>query len=411
MNRFFSDRVLIYICSFLRSISFGMIAVILAIFLMQMHFTKAQIGFIISVGLIGAALGNIVATFLGNRIGRRKTLILYGLLTAASGIAIAFSENFYTILCISFLGMLNARGKDRGAAVVLESTMLPSVESSHNRTKAFAWYAIVQDVGLALGGVLAGLPTLLQAAFEIPLFVSLQSLLYFYAGSMVVMAFCYSRLSAEVELSQKEEKASCSPKGKKIIFKISSLFALDSLGSGFLTSALVAYYLYERFDVGVEVLGLLFFFARILNALSYFIAVWLSKRIGLLKTMFYSHAPSHFLLIAIALTPSFPVVVALFLLRECLVEMDVPTRQSYVMAVVDPSERTFAAGATQVVRMAGWAFGPALAGLVMHHIDSVAPLYIGAGMKLCYDLLLYFSFKKIKPPEEAAELKVEKLSA
>jgi MFS family permease len=400
MRRFLSDRNLIYTSSFIRSIGFGIIAVLVAIFLITLNFTKIQVGFVVSAGLIGGALGNLITTFLADRFGRKKVLIFYALINALSVVALCFATNFYTLLCIAFFGMLNARGKDRGVAVILETAILPSLEDPKNRTKAFAGYAIIQDVGLAVGSAIAGLPTLISSLWDVPQLVSLQSLFYFYGACMAVTALLYMKLSNKAEVPTKKIKTSCSKTGKKIVAKIAALFALDSLGSGFLTSALVSFYLYERFEIGLEALGLLFFCARLINSISYFAAVWVSKRIGLINAMVFSHAPSHLLLIAIAFTPSFPVVVVLFLLREFLVEMDVPTRQSYVMAVVQPEDRTFASGATMVVRMAGWALAPAFAGYIMHTYSSVAPLLIGAGLKLSYDALMYFSFKKIKPPEE-----------
>ncbi len=395
----FSDRHLINFCSFIRSMCFGILAVVLAIFLIQLNLSKWQVGFIVSSGLFGAAFGNLAATFLADRFGKKRVLVAYALINALSVLTVCFSANFYTILVAAFFGMLNGRGKDRGVALLVETSILPSLTSPEKRTKSFAWYMTLQDIGLALGGALAGLPTLLQKFLSIPERPSFQILFCFYAVCMALTAGIYLLLSPHATSKQTVTKT-CSSEGKKIVTKLASLFALDSLGSGFLTSALIAFYLYERFGVGVEAIGILFTLGRIINASSYFIAVWLSERIGLIRTMVFSHMPSHLLLIGIALFPSFPIAVVLFLLREFLVEMDVPTRQSYIMAVVKPEDRTFASGMTQVVRMGGWAFGPAIAGLIMHHFHTVAPLYIGAGLKLSYDLLLYTSFRKLKPPEE-----------
>lgn len=399
MDRRKWDQTLIYCASFIRAFSIGMIAVLMAIYLMKVGFTKAQVGIVVSVGLMGGATGNLFVTFFGDCLGRRKVLFGYALLSALGAIAVCVSTNFYTILLAAFFGMINARGKDRGAAVVLESAILPSLETSSERTKAFAWYSLFQDVGLALGGLGAGLPTAISYYWNVPEMISFQASLGIYAFLMLVAGICYLFLSDRTEVSMEKANFQLSPEGKKVITKLASLFALDSLAGGFLTSTLIAFYFYERFEVPVEAIGILFFCSRLLNALSYFGSVWLSKRIGLINAMVFTHSPSHLCLIAVAFSPTFPIAVFFFLLRECLVEMDVPTRQSYVMAVVKPEERTKAAGITQMVRMAGWAAAPAFAGLIMQFSLS-SPLFIGAGIKLTYDFLMYLSFRKIQPPEE-----------
>ena len=196
-------------------------------------------------------------------------------------------------------------------------------------------------------------------------------------------------------------RAPVSPEAKKVVTRISALFALDGLGGGFLTTALLSYFFYTRFGVDERGMGLLFFGARVLNAGSHLGAAWLAARIGLVNTMVFTHIPSSLLLLTVPFAPSFTVAAILFLLREGLVEMDVPTRQSYVMAVVKPEERTFASGVTSLVRLAVWAVAPGFAGLFMRGGMLGAPLVIGAGMKIAYDLLLYGAFRNVKPPEEA----------
>ncbi|MGH8562056.1 MAG: MFS transporter, partial [Nevskiales bacterium] len=190
------------------------------------------------------------------------------------------------------------------------------------------------------------------------------------------------------------------PQTRKTLWKISSLFAVDSLAGGFLTAALLALFFYERFGVGIATVGLLFFAARAAHAGSHLAAAWLARRIGLVNTMVFTHIPSSLLLATVAFAPNFTLAAILFLLREGLVEMDVPTRQSYVMAVVRPEERTFASGVTHLVRLAAWAVAPAFAGLLMQGGSLALPLIIGAAMKIAYDLMLYAAFRNMKPPEE-----------
>jgi hypothetical protein len=194
-----------------------------------------------------------------------------------------------------------------------------------------------------------------------------------------------------------------SPESRRVLTRISALFALDSIGGGFLVSALIAYFFFKRFGVGEQGMGLLFFFARALNAGSHIAAAWLAKRIGLVNTMVFTHVPSSLLLLTVPFAPTFPIAAALFLLREGLVEMDVPTRQSYVMAVVAPHERTAASGVTSLVRLGGWAVAPGFAGLAMAGTSLGAPLVVGASLKIAYDFLLYAAFRRLPPPEERRE--------
>jgi hypothetical protein len=207
-------------------------------------------------------------------------------------------------------------------------------------------------------------------------------------------------LSPAVEAPASASTGSLSPDSRRLLLRISSLFALDSLGGGFLTASLVSWFFFRRFGVDESVLGPLFFAARLLNAASHLGAAWLAARIGLVNTMVFTHIPSSLLLVTVAVAPNFPVAVVLFLLREGLVEMDVPTRQSYVMAVVRPEERTMASGVTHLVRVGAWAVAPPFAGAVMQAGALGAPLVIAAASKIAYDLLLWGAFRHVKPPEE-----------
>lgn len=400
MNKYVTDKHLIYITAFLRSIGIGMIAVILAIYLMKEGLTKTQIGLVVSMGLIGAAVGTLIVTFFGDLIGRRKVLILYSIFSAAGALAVCLSTSFYAILAAAFFGMMNARGKDRGPALVIESSIIPSTESDQKRTLAFAWYYMVQDIGLALGGLAASLPTLLSAYGHLTESSSFQLTFGAYAVCMLLAATVYSILSKNSELSKKTPPFKLSPEGKKMATRLSAMFAIDGLAGGFLTSSLVAFYFYERFNVSIEQLGLLFFAAHCLNALSHLGSAWLAKKAGLVNTMVFTHSFAHLLLIAVAFAPTFPLAVCFYLLRETFSKMEGPTKRSYITAMVLPEERTKINGISQMVRTMGWAVAPAFAGFVMQEISIGTPLLIGAGMKLAYDMSLYIAFHNSKPPEE-----------
>ena len=255
-------------------------------------------------------------------------------------------------------------------------------------------------LGHALGVLMAGLPVLMRWAFGLGEIPSFRVALLVYAALIFSTALVSIRLSPAIEAGHPAAPVRISPETRRVVWRISSLFALDSLGGGFLTTAILSVFFFQRFGVEEGVVGALFFGARIINSLSHLAAAWLARRIGLVNTMVFTHVPSSLLLVTVAIAPSFPVAAALFLLREGLVEMDVPTRQSYVMAVVRPEERTFASGVTHLVRLSAWAVAPTFAGLFMQGVSLGTPLVVGAGMKLLYDGLLYAAFRRVKPPEE-----------
>jgi predicted MFS family arabinose efflux permease len=217
-----------------------------------------------------------------------------------------------------------------------------------------------------------------------------------YAALVAASGVFYLGLSPALEHAGERPERRVSPESRRVLVRISGLFALDSVAGGFLTSALLSYFFLARFGVDEALLGPLFFGARVLNAVSHLVAARLAARFGLLETMVFTHVPSSLLLATVAWAPSFPVAAALFLLREGLVEMDVPTRQSYVMAVVRPEERTVASGVTNLVRTAGWAVGPSLAGVLMQGTSLATPLLVGAAMKIAYDALLWTAFRRVK---------------
>ncbi|HEU5055988.1 MAG TPA: MFS transporter [Kofleriaceae bacterium] len=392
------DRHLVYASAFVRAVAVGYVGVLAALHLAATGLAGAEVTWVIAAGLAGAAAAAAVVTLAGDRLGRRATLIALALLSAAGAVGFAILPGPVPLALAAFAGMVNGMGRDRGASLILEQAILPATTGDAGRTRAFAAYNIAQDVGHALGAVLAGLPALLRLAGAGDLAASRAAVLV-YAGLAVIPALICLRLSAAVEPAV-IAPVRLQPASRARITRLAALFGLDSLGGGFLTTALLALFFHQRFGAGEEVLAALFFGARLLNAASHAGAAWLAARIGLVNTMVFTHLPSSLLLATVVIAPSFPVAAVLFLLREGLVEMDVPTRQSYVMAVVRPEERTVAAGITHLVRMGGWAAGPALAGALAGG-DLAVALVAGAGLKIVYDLLLYVSFRSIRPPEEA----------
>ena len=395
-----TDRGILYVAAFLRSLATGMVGVLLGIYLAKLGLQAAAIGLVVGAGLAAAALANLAAMALADRVGRRRFLVALSVLSGVGGAAAAVASTLAGLIPAAVVGMLNGMGRDRGGALVIEQAILPSTTTDRERTRAFAWYNVLQDAGHALGCLIAALPALLRSTAsieEIPAFRLSLGLYALLALSPIPLYLSLSRSASDPPI---EPRAPLAAGSRRILIKISSLFALDSLGGGFLTTALLSYFFYERFGVSEASVGLLFFGARVANAISHLAAAWLARRFGLVNTMVFTHIPSSLLLVTVGFAPSYTIAAILFLLREGLVEMDVPTRQSYVMAVVQPSERTFASGLTHLVRLSAWAIAPALAGLFMQDVSLMMPLLIGAGMKIAYDVMLYLAFRGIRPPEE-----------
>ena len=389
--------------AFLRALATGLIGVELGLFLVHLDLDASRVGLVLAAGLVGAALAALVATFTADRFGRRRTLVLLAVLGSAGCAAAAFVSSFAAVAAASFAGMLNGMGRDRGAALVIEQAILPATTTHEARTRLFAWYNVAQDGGHAIGSLAAGLPTLLVAAGVADSLGAHRLTMLVAAALMLAPLPLYLRLGAGIEVARAADGAVAvrrlSPESRAILMRICGLFTIDSLAGGLLVTSLLSYFFFERFAVTEATIGVLFFAARILNGFSHLGAAWLAARIGLVNTMVFTHIPSSLLLVTVAYAPSFAVAAVLFLLREGLVEMDVPTRQSYVLAVVRPEEATIASGVTSLVRLGAWAAGPALAGFFMQ-TSLVAPLVVGAGMKIAYDLLLWRAFREIRPPEE-----------
>ena len=348
-----SDRSILLTCAFLRAFATGLMGVLLGLYLARLHFNAAEIGVVIGVGLSGAALSSLIVTFLGDRLGRRRSLLVLAILATAGGLALLWSTHLLALCTAAFLGMVNGAGRDRGSALVIEQAVLPQIANMTNRTQAFAWYNVLQDAGHAFGALAAGLLALIGNGDLFGYQVALGVYAALYAG----MGFLYLGLSAAIENTSVSPNwmPPVSPASRRIIARVAGLFAIDSLAGGFLGSALLSYFFFERFGVNEATIAFLFFAARIANGVSHFGAAWLAARIGLVNTMVFTHIPASIFLIGVALAPQFWMAATLFMLRELLVEMDVPTRQSYVMAVVKPAERTFASGITSLVRLGGWA--------------------------------------------------------
>ena len=395
-----TDRSRIYAASFLRALANGLAGVMLGIYIAKLGLSVVVLGAVLSAGLAGATLAAGIMTFGGDRFGRRRALLVLGGLSAAGGAVVALASDAWLIAAAAFFGMLTGMGKDRGAMLALESAALPSTTDNAGRTRVFAWHAVMQDVGQALGGMLAALPALLRKLGVAGELGSYRAAILVYAVLTVASLPLYASLSSSCEAGAGAARKPLTPQSRSILARICALFALDGIGGGFLGSALFSYFFFAWFGASETQIAALFLVGRIMSAVSHLAAAWLAARIGLVNTMVFTHIPSSLLLVAIPFAANFWVAAMLYLLREGLAEMDVPTRTSYVMAVVEPDERTFASGATGIARLASWAVAPAVAGLTIEAMSLAMPLFIAAGLKITYDILLYAAFRRIKPPEE-----------
>ena len=398
--------LVIYVAGFLRSLGVGLLGVVLAVYLSRVGVSATGIGLVIAAGLLGACAATTAVTWGSVRIGYRASLVTLSLLAAIGGWALSVLPSFPILLFLAFVGMVNGMGTDRSAAFALEQAVIPALVPDRSRTWGLSWYNVLLDSGGALGALGAGLPLVLSNWVHVSLVAGYRYLFVAYAVLNVSSALLYVLLRADASYLHPTPSApaesSASALSRSPVHRIAALFAVDAFGGGFLTDALVSYWFFTRFGLAEQTLGLLFFTVHILNEASHLGAAWIAERIGLLNTMVFTHLPSSLFLIAVPFASSSKWAIVLFLLRESLVEMDVPTRQSYVAALVKPHERAYASGITNITRTGAWAAASAISGILMQRLAFSAPLVIGGTLKITYDILLFRNFRHIKAPEELA---------
>jgi MFS family permease len=398
-------RRILYAAALARALGVGLIAVTIGLYCARLGLDALQIGAVISAALWGGALATLLTLVVGPRFAPRTLLVVLAALPALGGLFFLSTDSFPPLLVSAFAGMFAVHGRDRGAIPILEQALLPATADDTRRTRVFAWYNVLLDAGYAGGGFLAALPTALQAwaGWDAP--AALRASLVVFCVLNALAAALYARVPKALPEARSVGLASLSPASRPIVAKISALFLVDAFGGGFIGSALFAYFFAERFGVSAAALAALFGAGRLLSAGSHLVAAWLARRIGLVNTMVYTHIPSSLLLFTIVASERFELAALLFLVREGLNEMDVPTRQSYVMAVVRPDERLAAAGITSLVRSGGWAAAPAIAGWLMQAGGLGLPLVVAGATKIAYDVMLWREFRRVVPPEEAVVVK------
>jgi MFS family permease len=388
--------------------AYGFLAVVLVLYLAQAGLSEAAIGLLLTLTLLGDTVISLWLTTRADRFGRRRTLIIGTLLMIFAAALFAGTQEFIPLLIAATIGVISPSGNEVGPFLSIEQAALSQIVPDRERTHVFAWYNLVGSFATAFGALCGGgLAQLLQNSGVTPL-NSYRAIVIGYGVMGFVLLLIFTRLSAKVEvlssptlLLTPAKKTLGLHKSRRVVFKLSALFSLDAFAGGFVVSSFVAYWFNVRFGAEPGALGAIFFAANILAGLSALSAARIAKRIGLINTMVFTHIPSNILLILVPLMPTLPLAVIVLLLRFSISQMDVPTRQSYTMAVVSPNERSAAAGITGIARTTGASLAPSITGALMSYPALLnVPFYLAGGLKIVYDVLLYRSFRSTRPPEE-----------
>ena len=401
---------LILVMRGLRSLAYGLLAVILGVVLADEGFSPVSIGVLITVSLLGDMVGTYVIGLLADSWGRRRMLALLALLMAATGVVFGLATSYPVLLVAAFFGTLGTSASETAPFLPIDQAMIAQVTLPERRTALFARYNLIASLSAALGALVAGLPGLLTQA-GLPLASGIRLLFGVYAALALVVAGLSLRLSSPVEApgrppiglqSLGQRLAPPLHRSRGIVWRLTVLFSVDALAGGLVVQSLMALFFHVRFGVPLTTLSALFFGAGLLSALSFLAAVPLARRFGLLNTMVFTHLPSNVLLALVAFAPTFPIAAALLLLRQALSQMDVPTRQAYTMALVDPEERTAAASVTSLARSVGSSSSPVFSGLLLQGSLLVLglPFILAGVLKAAYDLTLWSVFRRVPVPEE-----------
>ena len=400
------DGRLLFLTRFVRLFSYGMLGIVLVFYLTGLGLNETQTGLLLTLTLLGDTAVSLVLTTKADRIGRRRMLIAGAILMTGAGLAFAFTRNFLLLIVAGTIGVISPSGNEVGPFLPIEQAALSGVVSDRIRTSVFAWYALAGAIASALGSLFAGAATgLMEKAARTPV-ASQRTIILLYAAFGLVLALIFLKLSPRVEVGAAQARAGVKylfgiGASRGVVLRLSGLFALDAFGGGFVVQSFAAYWFYLRFGVQPATLGGIFFGANLFAGLSALLATRLAARIGLVRTMVFTHLPSNVLLMLVPLMPNLRLATLVLLLRFSISQMDVPTRQSYIMAVVAPEERAAAAGITGVARTTGAAMAPMFAGLMFARPALVnVPFFIAGALKILYDLLLYRAFAEVRPPEE-----------
>jgi MFS family permease len=392
-----SNIFVLYVARGVRGFGDGFAIIILPAYLTAIGYDPVKIGLVATASLLGTALLTLAVGAIAPRHDLRTLMSAGALLMACTGLAFPNFEQLVFVALVAFVGTVNPSGGDLGVLVPIEHAMLAHGASDHERTRTFARYSLIGALSMAAGSLAAAAPDFLAQA-GIGTLSAFKLMFYAYAALGVLSALLYRRLPH----AQMDAPRAAAPLGpsRSVVYKLSALFSLDAFAGGFVVQSLLALWLFERFDLSLSAASLFFFWSSTASAFSYPVAAWLAKHIGLINTMVFTHIPSSVLLILAAFSSNLYVTLGLLLMRSALSQMDVPTRTSYVMAVVTPPERAAAASFTAVPRSLASAISPTFAGMLLTTSFSGLPLVVCGVLKIVYDVALLVSFRDVKPPEE-----------
>jgi MFS family permease len=403
LRRLSPDGRLLFLTRFVRLFSYGALSVILVFYLTGLGLGESRTGLLLTLTLLGDVLVSLLLTTQADRLGRRRVLIAGAFLMTAAGLAFAATHNFLFLVIAGTIGVISPSGHEVGPFLPIEQAALAQVISGRERTEIFAWHTLTGAVATAAGSLLSGLLTQSLQRAAVPALASQRAVIYLYAALGLLLALLFHRVSPAAEAPRGAHASRLGVShSRTVVLKLSALYALDSFGGGFVLQSFAAYWFYLRFGVKPATLGGIFFTANLLAAVSALLASRLAARIGLIRTMVFTHLPSNILLILVPLMPNLPAAILVLLLRFSISQMDVPARQSYTIAIVRPDERSAAAGITGVAKTAGAALAPVFAGVLFARPEWISiPFFIAGTLKTVYDLLLYRAFVRLPPPEES----------
>ena len=383
----------------LRAFGDGFVSLLLPLYLLELGFSTLQVGVLATVTLLGSGLLTLVVGMQAYRFHYRTLLLAATVLMAVTGLGFATLTSFWPLLLLALVGTLNPSSGDVSVFLPLEHAVMSRVVEPRKRTATFARYSLVGTLVAAFGSLALGLPALLTDSGRFSPIGAMQAMFVLYALLAGASALVYRGLPRALG---SEEKMPAAPlgKSKKVVYTLAALFSLDAFGGGFVVQSMVALWLFQRFELSLVTAGVIFFWTGLLSAISYLAAVRIADRFGLVNTMVFTHIPANVCLVAIPFVPSLEWAVVLLFVRSALSQMDVPTRSSYVMAIVTPEERPAAASITSVPRSLASAVSPFLAGWMLSVSAFGWPLIAAGALKIAYDLLLLAMFRKVKPPEE-----------
>lgn len=400
------DFSILFITRSVRLFCYGFLSVILALYLTEAGLSESQIGLLFTLTLVGDAGISLWLTTSADRFGRKRTLLIGALLMAGAGFVFLVTQNVVVLMIAAIIGVISPSGNEIGPFLSVEQAGLSQIVLDQNRTRVFAWYNLAGSFATASGALIGGWLAQFLRTNGFPALNAYRTILIGYAAGGLILALLFLWLTPAVEVSvaqstENKPRILGLHKSRNVVIKLSGFFALDAFAGGLILQSMVAYWFHIKFGVDSGILGSIFFGANILAGFSALLAVRIASKIGLINTMVFTHVPSNILLMLVPLMPTLPWAIAVLLLRFSISQMDVPTRQSYTMAVVAPDERSAASGVTSIARSIGASLSPVLSGffLGVPALFSL-PFFLSGGLKIIYDLLLYRSFQVVKPPEE-----------